>query len=136
MNPVNSGTSSASSPVRPSQPQSNNSSDKPVAEGSGEEDEAAVMQREAEKLVRKEEDLEEIAVLQAGRRPIASPTPEGPTDAEVLEHNTHSPPQPWCPHCTTAQGLRDPRRRIKKEVPDVDVALDKVPVISFDLMYL
>ena len=129
MNPMNSGEASASSPVRPQSTRTtrNNASD----------DEAVVMQRRAEDLARRVEELEEIIVREAGRRPIVSPVPERPTEEEVREHNTtHSPPQPWCPHCTKAQGLRDPHWRIKKEVPDVEVAMDKVPTVSFDLMYL
>ena len=44
--------------------------------------------------------LEEKITNGKDRRPIVSPVPERPTDAEVLEHNvTHSPAKPWCPHC-------------------------------------
>ena len=125
---MNSGGASASSPVRPQPTQSNSN----VVE----EDEAAVMQRRAEDLARRVEELEDIVVREAGRRPVVSPVPDRPIDEEVLEHNvTHSPPKPWCPHCTKAQGLRDPHKKVRKDVPDVEVAVGKVPTISFDLMY-
>ena len=129
MNPMNSGENSASSPARPQFTQASRSS--------AGEDEAVVMQRRAEDLARRAEELEEIIVREAGRRPIVSPVPGRLTEEEVREHyTTHSPPQPWCPHCTKAQGLRDPHWRIRKEVPDVEVTMDKVPTISFDHMYL
>ena len=99
MNPMNSGEGSASSPVRPQPTHTSHNAE--------EEDEAAVMQRRAEDLARRAEELEDIVVREAGRRPIVSPVPDRPTDEEVLEHNTtHSPPKPWCPHCTKAQGPR------------------------------
>ena len=96
MNPMNSGETSAGSPARPqfTQPSHNSAG----------EDEAAVMQRRAEDLARRVEELEEIIVREVGRRPIVSPVPERPTDEEARERNaTHPPPQPWCPHGTKAQ---------------------------------
>ena len=127
MNPMSSGETRASSPIRPQSTGATRST--------ASENEAVVMQRRAEDLARRVEELEEITVREAGRRPIVSPVPDRPTKEEVREHNaTHSPPQPWCPHCTKAQGLREPHWRIKKEVPDVEVTMDKVPTISFDLM--
>ena len=90
MNPMNSGETSASSPVRP-QPT-------PHDQAIGGADEAAAMQRKAKSLARRIEELDEIAGREAGRRPILSPVPGRRTAEELLEHNvTHSPPKPWCP---------------------------------------
>ena len=56
------------------------------------------MQERAEDLMRRITELEEKLIREEGRRPIVSPVPHRPTDAEVQEHNvTHTPPQPWCP---------------------------------------
>ena len=32
--------------------------------------------------------------------------------------------------------MNDPHKKIRREIPDVEAALDKVPTISIDLMYL
>ena len=64
------------------------------------------MARRADDLVRRITELEEKLVREEGRRPIASPVLERPTDEEVNEHNiTHTPPKPWCPYCTKAESL-------------------------------
>lgn len=83
------------------------------------------------------EESEEKLTGGEGRRPIVSPVPERPTDAEVQEHNvTHSPAKPWCPHCLKGTACNDPHRQKRKEVPDVDATLNETPTISMDLMYL
>ena len=91
----------------------------------------------ADDLMRRIGDLEEKLVREEGRRPVASPVPDRPTDEEVREHNiTHTPPKPWCVYCNKATGKRDAHKRIRKEVPDVEVDVDKVPKVSMDVMYL
>merc|ERR1739836_181639 len=95
------------------------------------------MQERAEELVRRITELEDKLVREEGRRPIVSPVPNRPTEAEVREHNiTHTPPKPWCPYCVMGTGERDPHAKRKKEVPDVEAVMDKVPTVSIDLMYL
>ena len=95
------------------------------------------MTRRADDLVRRITELEEKIVREEGRKPITSPVPDRPTDKEVLDHNvTHTPPKPWCPYCTMGTGMRDAHSKIKKEVPDVEVVLDKVPTISVDYAYM
>ena len=95
------------------------------------------LEKRAEDLVRRITELEDKLIREEGRRPIISPVPERPTDEEVLEHNvTHTPPKAWCPYCVKGTGNRDPHRKIRKEVPDVEVVIDKVPTVSLDFMYL
>lgn len=63
--------------------------------------------------------------------------PKCPAGWEVREHDiTHTPPKLWCLYCAKATGSREPRPRIEKDVPDVEVAADKVPTISVDYMHL
>ena len=91
----------------------------------------------ADDLMRRVRDLEESILRKEGRRPIVSPVPERPTEEEVREHNaTHTPPKPWCPYCTEATASRDPHSRVRKEVPDIEVTLDRLPTLSVDFMYL
>ena len=72
-----------------------------------------------------------------GGRPIARPAPDRPTETEVKERNvSHTPHKPWCPYCTVATSKRDAHARIKKEVPDVEVPIDKVLTRSVDYTYL
>ena len=102
-----------------------------------EKDEAEELVHRAEELTRRVEELEEKVIRDEGRRPIVSPVPDRPTEEELEEHNaTHSPPQPWCPYCVQGTGTREPHRRSRKPVPDVETQLDEVPTISVDFMYL
>ena len=95
------------------------------------------MEIRADRLHKRITELEDKLIREEGRRPIVSPVPERPTEEEVREHNvTHTPPKAWCPYCTMATAQRDPHRRERKEVPDVEVAVDKVPTTSVDYMYL
>ena len=56
-----------------------------------------------------------------------------PTDEELREHNTtDTPAMPWCPYCTVAIGMRDTHSRMRKEVQDIEVSLDKVPTLSVE----
>ena len=69
------------------------------------EEQVAQLEDRIEKM---EERLESAKI----RRPIVSPVPDRPTDAEVREHNvTHSPSRPWCPHCVKGTASNDPHRR-------------------------
>lgn len=105
-----------------------------AASGSGEVDE---MVERVDKLLRRIEELEEQVNTDEGRRPIASFVPERPTEEEVKEHNlTHTPPAPWCPYCVKATSMRDKHARIRHEVPDVTVSVDRVPTNASDFMYL
>ena len=86
------------------------------------------MVRRAEELTKRIEELEDQFVREEGRRVRVAPVPEKPTEEEVAEHNiTHTPPKPWCPHCTRATATRDPHKRIRKDVPDIEVPIDRVP---------
>lgn len=95
------------------------------------------MIKRADDLVKRITELEEKLVREEGRWPVISPVPDKPTDEEVREHNaTHTPPKPWCPYCAKATAKRDPHRIIRKDVPDVEASIDKVPTISVGFMYL
>ena len=103
---------------------------KTIAAGVGEQAEIE-MTRRADDLMREISELEEKLMREERRRPIVSPVPDRSTDEEVREHKvTHCHPKPWCPYCTKAIGLGDPHSKIRKEVPDVKVVMDKVPTIS------
>ena len=117
-------------PVRPEQATNATTTTEEAEEGDEVKDELV---KRAEELDKRIGELENKLVREEGRRPIVSPVPERPTELEVKEHNvTHTPPKPWCPYCTAATGKRDPHPRIKKEVPDVEVPIDKVPTLSVD----
>ena len=90
----------------------------------------------AEEFVKRSGGLEDKIIQEEGRRPIVSPLPDRPTEEEVGEHNvTHSPQQPLRADRTKATTMRHPHKRIKKQVPDVEVSLGKVPIISIDFKY-
>ena len=87
-------------------------------------------------MLRRAEELNRWMEEEGSRR-IASLVPERPTEAEAAEHDAiHPPPQAWCPHCIRAMSTRAPHMRSHKKVPDVEVAMDRVPTISADVMYI
>ena len=80
-------------PVRPEHRPTEATNNQAEAEKGDEvEDE---MVKKADELCRRIEELEDKIVREEGRRPIVSPVPERPTEAELKEHNvTHTPPKP------------------------------------------
>ena len=91
-------------PVRPEHETTTTTHSAGEAECDTVEDELA---KRADNLKKRIEELEDKIVREEGRRPIVSPVPERPTEAELKEHNvTHTPPKPWCPYCTAATSKR------------------------------
>ena len=95
------------------------------------------MEKRAEDLMKRIEDSEAKIVREEGRKPIISPAPDRPTEDELKEHNTtHTSPKPWCPYCNRGAGKRDDHARMRKDIPDVEATIDKVPMLSIDYLYL
>ena len=103
------------SPVRPSQVE--HAPDSRIIAmiregGSAAADGAVEMRKTTDELAKTMEDLEDKMVREEGGRPIVSPVCEMPIEQYVQERYTsHTPPQPWCPHCVEARGLCDPHFR-------------------------
>ena len=104
----------------------------PGASGAPSETEAEVMARRAEELTRQIEELEARIGMEEeeARRAMVKKAPEAPTQEEIEEHMvTHAPPKAWCKHCVRATATRDPHKRERREVPDVEAELKEVPTI-------